>query len=359
LKRTREFLAENPDAADEVRRVWFDGLHIPETDAHIISILRSCPNLDTASIPWTLLHHGTPADWAALLSVDGERPLRSLELRSITPSTRELELISQVPIFRPLASSAVDFSQLRRLKLVGNSNIIPINDDDLKAIARTATNLEEFRLTGIGTVTIDGVMAIVRASRKTLRMLDYSPRSQFGFHHPDPGHLSDGEHVCDLLTSCPRLRDLSISIPTMCRKLFSNRNVQWTGECQVRAVGLCGNDSAPVHLRSTHAHEELRRILAQSRSLMAARANSYIPAELRVEIFFADMIFDPYLQLVHGDFRDAHDMTGGDWPAYKEASPKGPYGSSGLYEKMGDESVFEQTAEDELFSGLGRGFMTL
>jgi hypothetical protein len=361
LKRTTEFLRENSEAAAKVRRVWFDGLHVPETDKHILSILRSCPNLDNASIPWTLLHHASAEDWAALLQANKE-PLRSLELRSITPTSIEVEQISKVPFLSPLASPLVDFSKLRRLKLVGNSNIIPIGDDDLKAIARTATNLEVFRLTGIGSVTIEGVMAIVRASRKTLRVLDFSPRSEFGFNHPDPGHMSDGEHVCDILTSCPRLKDLSISIPTMCRKLFENRNVQWTGECQVRALGLCGmheDKNMPLALRTTHAHEELRRILLESRKLMNTRASSYVPAELVIELFFADMIFDPHVSIVHGDFQEACEMTGGDYPRMKEPSPKGPYGSSGLYEKMGDETVWEQIGEEELFSGLGRGLIQL
>ena len=266
-------LLENcPSAASNVRRLWFNGLYVPETDLNVVAVFRSCVNLTSVSLPWTILRHGSAEDWAALLAADREIPLQSLELLAVSMSTRQAKEINEATIQQPLLSPLVDFSKLRRLKLFGNTDTMPVCDDDLKAIARTATNLEEFQLTCISTVTMEGVMAIVRSSRKTLRVLEHSPRSDDGFWHPHPGHLADGEHICTLLTNCPRLEDLSISIPSMCPALFSNKAVRWNGECQVRAIALCGDSTGR---RSNTSHDELRKTLNQARALMTARASGY------------------------------------------------------------------------------------
>lgn len=220
-------------------------------------------------------------------------------------------------------------------------------------------------------------MAIVRASRNTLRVLEHSPRSNDGFWHPHPGYLQDGAHICDILTSCPRLQDLSISIPTMCASLFSNHSVRWRGECQVRALGLCGHDdyqASGSDCGNSHAaHLALRKVLSAARGLMRVRANGTIPDELNLEIFFADMIFDPVVHAVHGDFAMAEMISGGTWPARKKPSRKGPYGSTGLYGKDFSESArnrvegieeaedraFTKITEDEVWAGLGRGLLRL
>ena len=198
-------------------------------------------------------------------------------------------------------------------------------------------------------------MAIVRASQKTLRVLEHSPRSDDGFWHPHPGYLSDGSHICSILTDCPKLEDLSISIPSMCQELFSNTSVRWKGDFQVRALSLCGHDDTR---RSNSAHDDLRKLLQQARRLTAARARSCIPAELNIEIFFADMIFDPHIRAVHGDFAEAAFVSAGTWPSKKNVSRKGPYGSTGLYGKD-EEYLFECIDENELFSGLARNFVRI
>jgi hypothetical protein len=355
LRRTRQFLEACPHAAGWVRRLWFNGLYLPETDADIFAIIRACPNLTSVSAPWTLLRHGSPEDWAALLSADKEFPLQSLELTATRLSEAQQVYFSKAPVVNSLGSPLVDFSKLRRLKLFGNTETLPACDEDLKAIARTANHIEEFQMTCISTVTMDGVMAVVRSSRDTIRVIEHSPRSDDGFWHPHPGNLSTGEHICDLLTSCPKLEDLSISIPTMCSKLFSNNNVRWRGDCQVRALGLCGDHTTG---RSNMAHHELRDILSEARKLTRTRACSRFPAELTLEIFFADMIFDPHVSRVHGDFQDAEYFSDGTWPLVKNVSRKGPYGSTGLYGKE-EESVWECLSEDELFSGLARNIVRL
>jgi hypothetical protein len=302
------------------------------------------------------LRHGSAQDWAAILGSRNPMPLQSLELLAVSPSSQQAREIRAVPILSPLQHRMVDFSNLRRLKLFGNTDTMPVCDDDLKAIARSATHLEEFQLTCISTVTIEGVMAIVRSSRNTLRVLEHSPRSDDGFWHPHPGHLSNGEHVCALLASCPRLEDLSVSLPSMCTELFSNTAVRWTGDCQVRSLGLCTDNGEK---RSNQSFMELRSLLQATRDLIYARGHSSMPAELTLELFFADMIFDPHMRSVHGDFQEAEEFSGGSWPGMKRFSGKGPYGSTGLYGKKEEEGLFSCIDEEDLFTGLSRNFIQL
>ncbi|KAF2435672.1 hypothetical protein EJ08DRAFT_685178 [Tothia fuscella] len=356
LRSTCKLFTKYPDVATNVRRLWFDGLYVPETDAQILTAVSSCINLTSLSIPWTVLRHGSAEQWADLLGIRRDLPLRSLELLAVNLSSNQLALAEADEDLSPLDSRMVNFSQLKRLKLFGDTNYSLVNDDDLIAISRTATNLEEFQVTCMSTVTIEGVMAVVKASQQTLRLLEHSPRSQDGFMHPDPGHLSDGEHICEILTSCPKLEDLSISVPSMCEKLFSNSNVRWTGDCQVRALSLCGHDD---HNDTTESSEAMKRVLDQSRELIAQRAKGYFPAKLTIELFFADLIFDPHLKAVHGDFSLAELVSMGSWPNKKEISRKGPYGSTGLYGKKNEEYLFDRVSEDDFFEGVSRTLLTL
>jgi hypothetical protein len=375
LENTRRFLEACPSAAASVRRLWFNGLYLPSTDAEVVASLRACSNLQSATVPWTLVRHATAADWAAILRADGDSPLNSLELHAVTQAGDALKAIREAPDRNPLRDPLVDFSQLRRLKLFGNTNALPICDADLYAIARTATNLEEFQLTCMSTVSIDGtppfssrrtkrltragVMAIVRASRKTLRVLEHSPRADSGFANPHPGVVRDGAHACALIAACPRLADVSVSLPTMCADLFAGRQARWTGGCQVRARGLCGHGDArkPGEL-DARGRGLLRGVLDAARGLVAARATVGDPQRLTVELFFAGLIFDPHARRVHGDFRLAAVMSGGTWPVEAAPSGKGPYGSSGLYGKM-EEGVFECVSEQELWVALQRGFVDM
>jgi len=207
----------------------------------------------------------------------------------------------------------------------------------------------------MSTVTIDGVMAIVKASRNTLRLLEHSPRSQAGFLHPDPGSLSENEHICDILTDCPKLEDLSISIPSMCSDLFANNSVRWKGDCQVRALNICGQQNR----KDSDTLEGLQAILQQSRRLISKRASGRFPAKLTIELFFAEFIFDPHLHAVHGDFSFAELISEKTWPEKKEMSRKGPYGSTGLYSKKDEEYLFDRINEKDFFSGVSRTLISL
>jgi hypothetical protein len=91
---------------------------------------------------------------------------------------------------------------------------------------------------------------------------------------------------------------------------------------------------------------------------MKARASGYFPEKLTLEIFFADMIFDPHDSCVHGDFQDAEYISHETWPSEKAVSRKGPYGSTGLYGKE-EEGLFECINENELFAGLARNLVQL
>lgn len=356
LTKTRDLFTSTPSVAFHVRRLTFDGLYVPEADAKIIEIASSCSNLTSISIPWTVLRHGTASDWAQLLGMRRELPLRSLELLSLKLGIRQAEAVEAVDDKRPLDSRMVNFSQLKRLKLFGDATFQPIEDDDLKAIARTATNLEEFQITNMSTVTMEGVMAIVKASQKTLRLLEHSPRSQEGFLHPDPGNLSEKEHICEIITSCPKLEDLSISIPSMCADLFSNKNVCWKGNCQVRALHLCEHEEGTT---SNASIVDMKALLNQARQLITNRANVRYPAHLTIELFFADFIFDPHTSSVHGDFSPAEEVSLQTWPANKTVSRKGPYGSTGLYGKKDEEHPFDRVGEDEFFEGVTRTLLNL
>lgn len=355
LTNTHKFFAEFPQFATPVRRLWFDGLYVPETDAQIIQLLYICNNVTSLTLPWTILRNGSARDWARLLGVRRERPLRSLELLAIDLPAKQAHEVEAKEDLHPLDSVKVDFSQLKRLKLFGDTKTKPVNDDDLKAIARSATGLEEFQVTCMSTVTLNGVMAVVKAARNTLRVLEHSPRAQDGFSHPHPGVYSEDEHICDILTSCPKLEDLSISLPSMCSSLFANGRVLWKGDCQVRALHLCGHEEGTT---SSSSIEDMRDLLEQARYLIACRRAARYPANLTIELFFADLIFDPHIKSVHGDFSIAEQITESTWPAEKALSRKGPYGRSGLY-KSEEEHPFARITEDEFFHGVERTLVML
>ena len=356
LTRTRDFFTELPQFAVNVRRLWFDGLYVPETDRQIIDILHTCNHLTTVTLPWTLLRHASPKDWAHLLGARREIPLHTLELHAIELPEKQAKEVENAIDLQPLDSRMVDFSQLKRLKLFGDTKTYPLCDDDLKAIARTATSLEEFQITCMSTVTLNGVMAIVKASRKTLRVLEHSPRAQDGFSHPHPGVYSENEHICHILTSCPKLADLSISLPSMCADLFSSERVQWKGDCQVRALHLCGHEEGTTSNASIAAMKDL---LKQARRLIRRRATAYYPEKLTIELFFADLIFDPHTESVHGDFSMSELVSHGTWPERKQLSRKGPYGTTGLYEKRDEEHPFSKIDEDDFFAGVTRTLVQL
>lgn len=360
LRRLAAFLRKFPEVAARIRRLWLNDYHTAETDADIASIIRSCTNLVSASVPSTVLRRLPASDLQRLLVSKTGNELYSLELQAVDLTTAGQKDRKNMMNLHPL--NTVDFSTLRRLKFLGDSSALPITDKDLIAISRTATHLEEFHVTCLSSITIQGVMAIVEASQQTLRVLEHSPRSQDGFFHPHPGYLPNSDHhICEILAACPRLEMLSISMPSMCAALFANPNVRWNGDCQVRAAHLC--NTAPRDRFASHA--ALRDLLVAGRELTRTHAVSVIPTQLYIEIFFADMIFEPALESVHGVFELASISSGRRWPLERAPSRKGPYGSTGLYGKADDdlledeEELFERVREDEFLRGVMAGYVSL
>ncbi|KAF1840615.1 uncharacterized protein K460DRAFT_371820 [Cucurbitaria berberidis CBS 394.84] len=347
LKRTVSICNDFPEVACKIKRMWVHGFYTAETDRLVFESLKKCSNLTSLSLPWTTIRHLDAESWRRVLVGSG-KPLESLELQCVDPTSQQAADKDNQVDLEPLQS--VNFSQLRRLKIFGDTTFMPITDSDLFAIARTATQLEEFHLTCNSSITIDGVMAIVKASHKTLRVLEHSPRSQDGFWHPHPGSPSDCEHLCETFRNCPKLETLSISLPSVCADIFSNEDVKFAGDLQVRALHLCEHEDG----RSTQeATDALQKLLQQARRLIHRRAESVIPRELYVELFFADCIFEPGFKSVHGDFSLAQISSDGLWPQNVSFSGKGPYGSTGLYEKE-EEGPFQCIDEDGFLAGVRR-----
>jgi hypothetical protein len=353
LKQTVRTFDQFPSVAAKIKRMWFHGFYTSQTNCMVFDSLKNCTNLTSVSLPWTTIRHWDAQKWRHLLLGNG-KPLESLELLAVDPTSQQAnDEVNQVDL-EPLQS--VNFSMLRRLKLFGDTTFMPVTDSDLFHIARTAIRLEEFHLTCTSTVTIDGVMAVVKSSRSTLRVLEHSPRSQDGFWHPHPGSPSDSDHLCELFRSMPKLETLSISLPSVCADLFSNSEVKFAGDLQVRALHLCRHE----HGRSTHeASDALAKLLEQARTLAHRKANSVVPRELYIELFFADCIFEPNVKLVHGDFSAFAEVSEDDaWPGSLGSSGKGPYGSTGLYEKE-EEGPFQSMDEEDFLTGLRRKFLSI
>ncbi|KAF2859074.1 hypothetical protein K470DRAFT_265578 [Piedraia hortae CBS 480.64] len=352
LTLTDTFFQRFPTTAKFVRRLWFNGFYAAKTDGLILSIVANCPCLESLTIPWTVLRRASVDQWLDLLKHNSLRgaPLRSLELQAVCLPSDQAAALYKHTSPSALEDDRVSFASLKRLKFFGNTVHKPVTDRDLYLIAQTATNLDCLDITNLSTVSVAGMLALVKASHDTLQVLEHSPRSDDGFFHPFPGHLENGEHICELLTSLPCMRDLSISIPHVCASLFSEEDVQWAGDLQVRAAGLCGiASSGDGEVRA----KALATILSKSRQLIKARQR--LRKELHVELFFAGCIFKPEDSLVHGDFTTAEALSHGNWPAAKQNSTLGPYGQTGTYGK--EENSWIAVSETEFLRGVVNGWV--
>lgn len=354
LKHTNRLFASAPTAANHVRRLWFNGFYTAETDKLILSVVASCSQLEYLSVPWTILRRGSVDDWVDLLNANTGvgKPLHSLELQALCLPHDQAAALEEFDGASPLEDVRVDFSALKRLKFFGNTLHQPVTDRDVKAIARTATNLECLDITNLSTVSVAGMLALVKASRNTLQVLEHSPRSDDGFYHPFPGQLQTDEHICELLASLPQMRDLSISVPYLCADLFANHEVKWTGELQVRAADICG---CSTNSGATKRAEKLQVALEAARDLIAARLRMH--HELATELFFAGCIFQPEKRLVHGDFAFAEISSHGQWPTSKQPSTLGPYGQTGTYGK--EEGFWDAVTEEEYLYAVDRHWISL
>ncbi|CAD6576235.1 MAG: hypothetical protein ASARMPREDX12_007801 [Alectoria sarmentosa] len=280
--------------------------------------------------------------------------ISSLELLAVDLKQSQIDNARNQVDKKPLNSPRVDFSGLKRLKIFGQSNFMPLTDDDLIAISHTAVNLRDLHITGTASVTIDGIGALANSSDATLEILEHSPLTADGFEHPDPNSLyGQKQHLCPKILECPRLRNLSLSLPSICQDFFADTSVNWSGEIQIRVGTVCGYH--PISMKtSAKARTEFWRILDQARCLMNLREKMGV--QLDIEIFINNWIFEPRRFRVHGNLDVAEVASDGRWPPEKNFSSKGPYGQTGLYGK--DEGPYEVVLEDVFKQGLSKHYVS-
>ena len=355
LKKTLQLFESNPAQATCVRRISFVGYYGAETNAMIFGILRRCTNLEYVTLPWTALRYGSTEQWSRLLGRNQDRhSISSLELLAVDLKQSHMDNTTNQVDKKPLSSPRVDFSGLKRLKIFGQSNFMPLTDSDLIAISHTAVNLRDLHITGTASVTIDGIAALADSSDETLEILEHSPLTADGFEHPDPSSLCvQKQHLCPKILKCPRLRNLSLSLPSICEYLFADASVNWSGEVQIRTGTVCGRH--PMSLKTSEkARIKFWHILDQARSLMSLREKE--GAELDIEIFINNWIFEPRRFRVHGNLGVAEAVSDGRWPPERISSSKGPYGQTGLYGK--DEGSYEVVSEDVFKQGLSHHYVS-
>ena len=355
LRKTAQLFERSPSLASCVRKIWFNGYYGAETMALIFSIIRLCNNLDHLTVPWTALRYGDAEDWSNLLGRNRNgQSISSLEFLAVDLKQSQMSNTANRIDRKPLYSSRINFSGLRRLKVFGNSNFMPLIDEDLIAIANTAANLRELHITGTSSVTIDGVAALIDSSDKTLEILEHSPLAGDGFERPiQRASRTYNDHLCHKLQQCPHLLDLSFSLPSLCKDLFTNPSVNWQGNMQIRTSTLCGRH--PISLKtSENARKQFWSILDQARSLMLLRERG--GAELNIEIFIDNWIFEPRRSLVHGNLQSGRTLSDETWPANKASSWKGPYGQTGLYGK--DDGPYDSVDEEAFEQGIEKHYVS-
>lgn len=227
--------------ASSVRRIWLDGYYEAETTALIFALLLQLPALESLTLPWMALRQGTAEQWSRVLKTTTN--LSSLELLSVKLTPTQIESVKHqhITINPPLASPAVDFHHLTRLKIMGDTNHLGLTDEDLVSMSRTATNLHEIHITGTSStsgISIEGVMALVHASQESLRVLEYTPDLPSSPLLPPPPlrHF----HPCVQIQQCHQLRNLIVTLPSICTDLFQTPAFSHrTGEIQIRTTSLC------------------------------------------------------------------------------------------------------------------------
>lgn len=356
LRKSVQLFDSNPSLASCVRRIWFNGYYGAETNAMIFNILRRCNNLEYLTVPWTAIRYGDAEDWSRLLGYYKERrSITSLEFLAVDLKQSQIANAANHVDKKALESPKVNFCGLRRLKIFGNSNFMPLTDEDLVTMSRTAANLREIHITGTSMVGIDGIAALAESSDETLEVLEHSPLAADGFARSDPTPSQrQKDHLCRIFLECPRLRNISLSLPSLCQDLFADVSVNWEGEVQIRSATLCGRH--PLSLKTSgKAQCQFWRILDQARSLMSSREK--VGIELNIEIFIGDWIFEPKHSLVHGNLQFGTAVSDGAWPSEKRQSGKGPYGQTGLYGK--DDGPYECVTEETFKLGLERRYISL
>lgn len=203
-----------------------------------------------------------------------------------------------------------------------------------------------------------GVIALLSSSRTTLRVINYAPIA------PTITGVSN-IHVCDVITSCPNLIDVNITVPQLCEHLlcplpqyskdmtqFDELLSKWNGTAIIRLPcggRTCLHPSLP--LESPENCTEIQRILG------AARKLQQIASGVIVELSIGKYTFTPASFSVVGDFRGAKKVAEGMWqPEREKESRRGPWGSSGLCEDISGRT-WTEIGEADFFYGVSCGLI--
>ena len=137
-----------------------------------------------------------------------------------------------------------------------------------------------------------------------LKLLEYKPLTDSGFTHPSSVESHPQIHICTLLSSCPELEGLAITLPAACPELFSDHSValRETVHLRIAGSGVC----LPPTVEGNIA--ELRKLLEGARELLTKKKQ-----ELGLEISVGKLLFNTKTRLVHGNYKSAKTVSEMGW----------------------------------------------
>jgi hypothetical protein len=292
LINTAGLLRTFPRVAGSVRRLWFDDFDAVETDDLILSIITSCQQLVALTIPHAILQRCTTENWMGLLGLgsDTTKPLRSLEINTVRVPGRSGSLRDSAA--RILLGEGVTFEHIAHLKIYdypGHNSQSILEDIDLLKISKTATKLQSLQLTGTRSISTAAVLGLAQASQETIRLLRHRPWSR----HTDSIWSGITDHSCDRVATLSKLRDLDVSLSSICHSLFARSKARWTGMCFIRFEGFC---SSQHECAKPGLAISLMVILAAARCLITERLRC--KTELSIELSWGVYLFDPWNRIV-------------------------------------------------------------
>jgi hypothetical protein len=223
------------------------------------------------------VHPASHSIFAALMSTSGTTGSPKLACR--TQRALMAESIDS------LKDSRVTFKHLTRLKISGYGSQKNICDTGILKISETATNLQSLQLTGTPWVPASTVLALAQASHKTIRLLQYRPQDDSTLARRS-SVLDDQPHLCQQVSALTELRDLDISLVSLCSSIFCSDKAQWSGQCIIRFESFCPSTNSA----DTDRTKSMTKILAAARCLMAERIR--FGAELSIELSWGARVFD-------------------------------------------------------------------
>ena len=266
----------------------------------MFSVLVQCKSLVALCLPSMTLRHGTIEDWAMLFP-PSERtiespPISSLEIRAMSLTQGELgrAKCEDVKDKRALESGNVDFSRLRRLKIVGRSNFMGITHRDLISIARTATGLRELHIFKTSSEITKGIEALVESSMKTLEVFELEPHYAALPAATATECTVEDRDLNSIMVQCIHLHAIAIDCLHSCVDLLRRRVTKWNGPMKIHSQNILFGEFHQEHVNNVW------HILDSARELMASSPNT----QLTIEIALPRWVFEPQNRLVHGTFND-------------------------------------------------------